>query len=161
MSTKPGDRLEARCTRCKDITGHIAVVVLDDIISKVECCSCKSIHKYYPPKKEKVAKPASPVRVRADENRTEVVKKKTTRAAPKQEKITKAAKAQEEISLQWKTAIAKNPATPVPYAMDGAFELAALIDHSKFGIGMVLAVYAPDKIEVLFEEGIKALRCKI
>ena len=32
----PGDRIEARCTRCNDITGHVIVALVGGEIVKVE-----------------------------------------------------------------------------------------------------------------------------
>ncbi|MEC4675694.1 MAG: hypothetical protein VST72_02060 [Nitrospirota bacterium] len=43
------------------------------------------------------------------------------------------------------------------YRIDGNFEKDETIDHSKFGIGIVLYVIQNDKIEVLFKEGPKLL----
>ena len=43
----PGDRIEARCTRCNDITGHVIVALVGGEIVKVECRACGSVHKYY------------------------------------------------------------------------------------------------------------------
>ena len=42
----PGDRIEARCTRCNDITGHVIVALVGGEIVKVECRACGSVHKY-------------------------------------------------------------------------------------------------------------------
>lgn len=53
MTASVGERIEARCTRCKDLTGHIVVSMLNGEIAKVECCACGSVHKYYPPAKKK------------------------------------------------------------------------------------------------------------
>ncbi|MFR6517800.1 MAG: hypothetical protein ACLUPV_00325 [Bilophila wadsworthia] len=39
----PGDRIEARCTRCNDITGHVIVALVGGEIVKVEC-ACGSVH---------------------------------------------------------------------------------------------------------------------
>ena len=38
----PGDRIEARCTRCNDITGHVIVALVGGEIVKVECRACGS-----------------------------------------------------------------------------------------------------------------------
>jgi hypothetical protein len=44
----------------------------------------------------------------------------------------------------------------VPYAFTSRFDKGALLTHPKFGKGIVLGV-EPQRIEVLFEEGIKKL----
>lgn len=61
MVASVGQRIEARCTRCKDLTGHIVVSMLNGEIAKVECCACSSVHKYYPPAKKKEEAAAKPV----------------------------------------------------------------------------------------------------
>ena len=164
----PGQRIEAKCTRCKDIMGHVIVSMLNGEVAKVECCACHSVHKYYP--LEPKAKPVKekPVRVRSGEVRAEAVKEKVRpvreprAAAPKMptKSQMQSIKAREELEQQWQNAVATNPSTPISYAMDKAFPLAGLVDHPVFGIGMVLSVTVPDKVEILFREGVKALRCK-
>lgn len=70
----PGDRIEARCTRCNDITGHVIVALVGGEIVKVECRACGSVLKYYPPATPKEAKGKTAVcRVKAGETRKEAV----------------------------------------------------------------------------------------
>ena len=166
-SLTPGQRVEARCTRCRDITGHVIIAVVDGHVHKVECCACGSIHKYYPVSSKQSEVKNVPVRVESGKDRSKVVKEKEKAAPkPKQEKPkmpTRAeqqnARVQAELERQWEDAIAKNPSKPISYVMSGRFALGALVDHSSFGLGMVLSLTPPDKMEVLFREGIKALRC--
>jgi hypothetical protein len=47
-----------------------------------------------------------------------------------------------------------------PYAMDGAFEVGDIIQHTKFGPGSVLEVRTSGKMEVGFESGGKLLVCR-
>lgn len=180
MLQKPGERIESRCTRCKDIMGHIIVSMLDGEIAKVECCACGSVHKYYPAIQKKEKKQERTLRVRAGEERTSAVKEKSVRTAriahansnennlaqrSVSGKVTiktvakGGAKLAEELQQKWREAIAKNPSTPLPYSMTSEFSLAQLIEHKNFGVGMIIAVYPPDKVDILFEEGVKSLRC--
>ncbi len=46
--------------------------------------------------------------------------------------------------------------SPQSYSIDGSFSVNATIDHSHFGLGIVTSSFA-NKIEVCFEEGVKAL----
>lgn len=171
MVLKPGDRLESRCTRCKDLMGHIIVSMLDDVIAKVECCACHSIHKYYPPVQKKEPKQAKALRVRAGEERSDAVKEKTaktsrasTASGVKKATLTKSgkitAKTAEELQQKWRKLVASSPSTPIIYGMTTEFARANLVDHPVFGIGMVIDIFPPDKADILFEEGIKSLRCK-
>ena len=166
-SLEPGQRVEARCTRCRDITGHVIIALVDGHVHKVECCACGSIHKYYPASSKHAEVKSGPVRVESGKDRARVVKEKERRLPqPKPEKPKLPSRAEQhtarilaELERQWGDAIAKNPSRPVPYAMSSRFEMGALVEHPSFGLGMVLALTPPDKMEVLFREGIKALRC--
>jgi hypothetical protein len=44
--------------------------------------------------------------------------------------------------------------------MTGRFQVKNLIKHPTFGIGIVKAVIVPNKMQVLFQDGIKLLRCQ-
>lgn len=45
------------------------------------------------------------------------------------------------------------------YSMTASYKLSALIDHPTFGLGQVQRVIGSQKIEVLFAEGKKTMRC--
>ena len=166
-SLAPGQRLEARCTRCRDVTGHVIVALVDGRVVKVECCACGSVHKYYPPEAPAREAKSRALRVRAGHERGEAVlarasKEPALKAAPRPGASSRAGQQRllAELERQWQEALARNPATPEPYAMTGSYALGALVDHPSFGVGMVLALTPPDKMEILFREGIKALRCQ-
>ena len=129
-SYSPGQRIEARCTRCRDITGHIIVVVLDGEVAKVECCACGSGHKYYPA--ENKARPVKerPLRVQSGQERGEAVLNRSsartrvelaaasgagTGTVPRPAKLSRAeqqsAKLREELEHQWQEAMARNAET--------------------------------------------------
>jgi hypothetical protein len=44
--------------------------------------------------------------------------------------------------------------------MDGNYRTKALVNHSHFGLGVVTSLAGSRKMEVLFEEGKKLLRCQ-
>jgi hypothetical protein len=46
-----------------------------------------------------------------------------------------------------------------PYDMNVRFKSKSVLKHPKFGLGVVKRLTGPHKIEVLFEEGLKLLRC--
>jgi hypothetical protein len=45
------------------------------------------------------------------------------------------------------------------YSMTGAYKVKSLINHPVFGLGLVQRVVGERKVEVLFEEGKKTMRC--
>lgn len=60
-------------------------------------------------------------------------------------------------SLKWKDAVANQPDEAfVPYAISTTFAQGDLLNHPKFGKGLVLTVDG-EKIFVLFQDGIKKL----
>ncbi len=44
--------------------------------------------------------------------------------------------------------------------MNGRFNVKRLILHPVFGLGVVKAVIVPNKMQILFKDGIKLLRCQ-
>jgi hypothetical protein len=49
----------------------------------------------------------------------------------------------------------------LPYSMNSSYMQQAFIEHSVFGKGEVISVTPPDKMTVLFQGGVKVLRCKV
>lgn len=132
-----GDPIESRCTKCRKITNHIVVAMEGEVPVKVQCNTCDGQHKYYPPaakKKATAKKPATRTRKTADPKVAE----------------------QEE----WQTRKADIEAKPATaYAMDTAFKVGSVMKHPKFGLGLVQSSLGPGKVEVLFEDGRKKMRC--
>jgi hypothetical protein len=52
------------------------------------------------------------------------------------------------------------PEQAIAYQMDGSYRTKALLKHAHFGLGLVTRLAGPHKIEVLFEDGKKLLRCQ-
>ena len=167
--TKPGDYITAKCGRCDDITGHVVMLILDGEIARVECKACGSVHKYRATKAVKAAggHGGSVKRVRAGDSRDKAVELGAPRlvnrggsaAEKRAENVKKASAAKVEAAWQ-EAMIRRGGETPVPYSMSGTFEKHTLVDHPVFGKGEVLHLLPPDKMEVLFQEGVKILRCK-
>ena len=45
--------------------------------------------------------------------------------------------------------------------MNASFAEGDVVDHPKFGLGVVREVLPPDKIQVLFRDGSRLLRCAV
>ena len=119
----PGQRIEARCTRCRDVTGHVIVALVDDQVVKVECCACGSVHKYYPAEAPARLPKNQTLRVQSGKERGEAVLEHARKAPrPKSEPHPKApsraeqqeARLHAEMERQWQNALSRNPGTPVP-----------------------------------------------
>ena len=159
-----GQIIEARCSRCKDITGHVVMACLDGMPVKVECRACGSVHKYVAPEAQARPKVEKTVRVKAGHNRAEAVdatvraEKRAAAPRPSREQQQLARRA-EENENRWNSLVAGRAATPVPYSMNGTFAVNTLVDHPVFGTGAVVELLPPDKMDVMFKEGVKRLRC--
>lgn len=136
-----GSIVETRCTRCRKIMNHTIVAMVGEQIVRVECNTCHGVHNYHPvkPAKEPAAAKATQKKV----------------ATPRAAKADPAAAAAAEwAALQ----SGMDPAQAVPYDMNGTYRVKNLLSHPQFGLGIVLLVL-PGKIDVLFREGKKLLRC--
>lgn len=156
----PGDRLEARCTRCNDITGHIIIVLVGGEVAKVECCACGSVHKYYPPRREKSSAEGDTRRTRAGSARREAAPGHDSPPARKTKDSPVPFRQAAARENAWRAAL-ERPSSPEAriYALDMPLGVGDVVEHSVFGLGVVDAVTRPDKAHVLFREGVKVLRC--
>ncbi len=143
MPRKPlsaGDSIDAQCTRCRMLTNHTIVAMVGDKVVRVECNTCGGTHNY----RDAVKKTAEP---KARAEKAPVVPKK-----PRQRSST----ADQEYWEQHCEGVDDSRA--LAYAMDGAYRAGDLVRHPSFGLGVVTAVTAPNKVEILFREGRKLLR---
>ena len=131
-----GNDIDSRCLKCKDVTNHTIIAMADGEVAKVECNVCKAKHKYRAPKPEKV--PGA--------------KKKTTRAPS-------SAKANKAEALFESLIEGRDQAKAISYAMTASFKEGDLIDHTTFGLGVVMGTTLPNKMEVQFRPGSKILIC--
>ena len=138
-----GAEVEAMCTKCKGPSIHVIEVIKNDKITKVLCKSCLSTHKYKPVESEK------------DAPKTRAKKSTTTQKAKAPKKATKT---KEE--RQWSRLLTKADAEEVDsveYAMNASYSELDVINHQKFGVGVVVKVLETNKISVGFQEGTKTL----
>lgn len=126
-----GDPIDARCTKCRKNTAHIVVTMAAAAPAQVQCSVCSRQHKYRPPSAAK--KPA--VRQAVQNRDAERKEWESLRPAMNCEKAT-------------------------DYSMTGVYKVKSLMNHPLFGLGLVQRVVGPQKVEVLFEDGRKTMRCK-
>ena len=128
-----GNEVEALCKTCKGPAIHVIETIKNDKIDKVLCKGCNKSHKYKP----------------VDEEGTEKVAKKTTKRAA-------STKTKEE--RKWSRILNKvNSENPTDYVMSEIYGEKDVLNHGKFGIGVVHEVIDHTKISVIFEEGTKVL----
>lgn len=154
MNTKKlsaGDIIDARCTRCRSVLNHRIVAMVGDKVVRVECNTCGGTHNYYPPPSVKTA------RSTGSSSSTGTAQAKKPAAAPRAPKKDQATIEQEEWNALRNTI---NPDKAVTYSMNTAFRKDDIVNHPVFGLGIVRQITGPSKMLVLFEDGMKLLRCK-
>jgi hypothetical protein len=121
------------CNKCKLNLAHI-IVAMKDVkhIAKVKCNTCGTLQAYKDPS------------VSSKQNKTRTKKTSMTPS-----KII-------SVSDLWMEKMSSTKKKSTPYAMDGKFVQGDIIDHVKFGPGIVEKV-VDDKIEVIFRHEIKTL----
>lgn len=137
-----GSTIETLCTRCKGVLNHTIVAMVGEKIIRVECSTCHGVHAYHP-----VKAPKEPAAAKAA--RTKVTAPRKTKTDPET-----AARAEWE-ALQPDL----DSAQAIPYDMNRVYHVKDLLFHPNFGLGIVQLVISPNKIDVLFQDGKKRLRC--
>lgn len=134
-----GNDVNSYCLKCKDITNHTIIALVDGKVHKVECNVCKGRHNYRPTKPEK---------------------KGTTKNKPTARATAAASAKQAKVEAHFEEMVAgRDPSVALAYDMTATFKKNDLIDHPMFGLGVVTEIVMPDKIEVLFIQETKLLLC--
>ena len=150
MTTKElsaGDIIESRCTKCREVLNHRIVAMVEGKVVRVECNTCKGTHNYHAP--PAVKEPKSPKKVAAAKSRQASAVPRVSRKDPAE------TEREEWASLQ----PTFDPEKALPYDMNNRYMVKRLLIHSVFGLGIVKTVTVPNKMQVLFKDGIKLLRC--
>jgi hypothetical protein len=133
-----GSEISSRCLKCKDVTNHTIIAMVDGKIAKVQCNTCKGRHIYRPEKPEK-AGPAKKITARA--------------ASIASAKLAKAEAFFEELLA------GRGTSEALAYSMTDTYKEGDLLNHPTFGLGVINETVMPNKIEVLFRQGRKLLIC--
>ncbi len=131
ISYSVSDEVEAWCTKCKLELAHTIVAIVDNLPKKVKCNTCAGQHNYK-------LKPAE-----------KTVKKPRAKRASRSPEI-KYNEHIERIS-------GGDLSNAKKYSIQSSFGVDDIIDHPKFGSGVVLSIVKTNKVEVLFKEGAKLL----
>ncbi|HEY6007333.1 MAG TPA: hypothetical protein VIU40_03355 [Geobacteraceae bacterium] len=137
-----GGNIETHCTRCRRVLNHTIVAMVGEKVVRVECNTCHGTHNYHPVKAAK-----EPVAAKTAQKKV---------AAPRKARVDPETAAREEWA---ELEPSMDPAQAIPYDMNRAYRAKNLLLHPQFGLGIVLLVLPPNKIEVLFRDGKKRLRC--
>ena len=130
------DVVVGKCTVCKDVTRHNVLIMKQEKPAKVKCLSCQDEHNFRapPPSKEE----------------REII-------AAEKLRLKKNVEDRERWNELRPKMMESNAKT---YAMDGLFKKKDVINHPVFGLGQVQKIAGPHKVEVLFEDGSRVMRCQ-
>lgn len=143
MSAKalsPGAILDAYCTKCRATMNHTLIALVNGKPVKVKCNTCGGEHNYR-------LQPGTAA-------------SSTRKSTARTQSAAKPAAAASRSANDWRRECDDRAGTePLPYSMDAVYKQGALVGHPKFGIGVVQEASGERKMTVLFETGIKILRC--
>jgi hypothetical protein len=151
----------------------VVVALVGNEIVKVECRACGGVHRYRPPhntSRRDAQRKETTVVAGPGTKRTDAVKKARAAGAasalaassPSAGRTTgvRAAKAAQALEEEWLRAVTPASGSSArPYAMQERFAVNEVLEHPVFGYGVVREVLPPDKMRVLFRDGLRLLRC--
>jgi len=140
-SYKAGDEVDAKCLPAcgKNLClAHTIVAMVGAKIERVKCNTCQKEHKYHPP--------ASPSEATAAKRRAER-KKAQTDAAPRLATPEDYAKLIKQVDVS----------SAAKYSMKMELDLNDVVDHPKFGVGVVTDLREGSKASIAFPDGGKLL----
>lgn len=133
--------INAFCTKCKMLLNHVVVSEIRGSVSKVQCRTCGSVHKYRG----------------GDKKVTTEKRERTTRTARAKSSMDSQASA--EIQARWQKKKDALPADPViiDYRIGGDYRASDVVQHATFGLGFVERVLNKTRVEILFQAGLKVM----
>lgn len=143
-----GSSVESQCKKCKTVTDHHVVAMNGEKIVKVQCKVCSARHAYLSPATEKAPK------------EPKVPKEPKALKEPKAPRAKKSVVAPHKAASteQWEKLV-NDGLSRVSYAMTASFQVGDIMEHPTFGRGYVQKCYKPCTVEVLFEDGLRNMRC--
>ncbi len=128
-----GIEVEALCNKCKAATVHVVVAIKSQDMVRVMCKTCQSLHRFKSPESKSLKKAGKVVKA-------------------KKAKLTLEARE----TRKWnKLLTAADPEKAIAYSMSQGYAENDVIQHTKFGLGVVVKILDPSKISVVFEDGLK------
>lgn len=138
MSIKVGDEIDAKCLpSCGPglVLGHTVVAMDGDRIVKVKCNTCTKTHTY-----------------RSPDSASEATAAKRKVARKKREEAAAAAAVDFDVLCQ-----KVDLSTASKYSIKSNLEVHQVVEHPKFGTGIVFALKEDGKAEVVFRDGPRVL----
>ncbi len=141
--SRVGKDIAALCTKCKMVLTHVVVSEVDGTVSKVQCKTCGSVHRYRNGGGEKSSGTRSA-------RTAKLIKPKSGSGAQAPPK---------ELQRRWqmKRDAMTEGAEIKDYRIDSEYGAEDIVRHATFGLGFVERVFSRTRVEILFEKGMKLM----
>lgn len=127
-----GKEVLSYCTKCKLNLAHIIVTMnANGNIGRCECKTCGARHAFKDPSSVKAKKAKTRTKSKRSEGQT--------------------------ISDLWLQAVSDTNAKSQAYSIKAKFKEGDIVDHPKFGPGVVEKIIDNDKVQIIFRHDIKTL----
>ena len=127
------DEVVCYCSKCKLELNQRIILVEEGRPIRVLCLTCNVEHSY---RKSAPAKPGE--------------KKVRGQRAPS---------SRENQEAEWRAKLDRGNKVAKAYTMDKTYLMDDHVDHQLFGVGLVVRLIHPDKIDVFFQDGLKTMKC--
>ena len=128
VMARVGGEVDSFCTKCELVLAHTVVAMVGATPVKVECNTCRGVHRYRGGTPSGAA-PRAP-------------RSATRTAAPR---------------VSFEEMLAAHPGPPRRYSPATTFAAGDVVEHPSFGLGFVSAARDAGKVEVTFRSGPKTL----
>ena len=135
---KAGDEVDSKCTKCKLILAHTIVAMVGDQIARVKCNTCAGEHAYRPPPS---ASEATAKKRRAERKASAASSLGVRSASTDYDSLTNGF----------------DLTKPESYSMTMELKRHAVIEHPRFGVGLVTELKEGNKAHVAFPDGGRVL----
>jgi len=132
---KVGGELDAWCTTCRLMKWHTIVALVDGKPAKVECQGCHKQHQFRAQPPGAGEKPEK---------------------APRAKRATKTATSAVP-AVDFDTLLGGREGEAKSYSPNDTYALNDAVRHPTFGVGVITATPAPQKIEISFRDGSKKI----
>ncbi len=129
-----GDEVDSKCTKCKMVLAHTIVAMVGDKIARVKCNTCNGEHAYRPPP---TASEATAAKRRAERKAAQADPVGSRSSAEEFDVLTKG----------------HDLGTTEKYSPKMELKLDSVVEHPKFGVGIVTEIRESCKAHVAFPEG--------
>jgi hypothetical protein len=141
----PGSPIDAYCGNCKSDTNHVVLEVDGIQVREVRCEKCSTRGEFRAP------------RAKARAGLKEALRRKSMPPPPRRKNTRRKAETPEQIFE--KLVDGRDVDAALPYNIRTVLKVGDMVDHPKFGLGVVAALPEDQKARIFFEDGERVMVC--